>query len=121
MGFKFEDLRFWQRSLDVATEIHFLVKGFPKEEMYSLSSQMKRAADSISLNIAEGSTGQTDKQQSKFLGYSIRSGIEVIGCLYLAKKRDYLTEDIFRKHYTSIEGLIVSIQALRKTLKIETK
>ncbi len=116
MAFKFEKLRVWQVSLEFATSIHFLTRDFPKEEMFSLTSQIKRAADSISLNIAEGSTGQTNKQFSKFLGYSIRSGIEVVSCLYLAKSRHYIDEIEFKKQYNEIEKLIISIQALRKIL-----
>ena len=57
MPFKFEKLDIWKMAIDVADEVHVLTRSFPKEEMFSLTSQMKRAADSISLNIAEGSTG----------------------------------------------------------------
>ena len=57
MPFKFEKLEIWKLAIDLANEIHILTRNFPKEEMFSLTSQMKRAADSISLNIAEGSTG----------------------------------------------------------------
>jgi len=89
MKFKFEKLRVWQQAIDFAHEIHLMTRSFPKEELFILTSQIKRAADSVALNIAEGSTGQTDAQFSKFLGYAIRSGVEVVTCLYLAKKRDF--------------------------------
>ena len=118
MAFKFEKLRVWQVSLEFATNIHFLARTFLKEEMFSLTSQIKRAADSISLNIAEGSTGQTNKQFAKFLGYSVRSGIEVVSCPYLAKSRNYIDQSEFKKQYHEIEKLIVSIQALRKILQV---
>ena len=85
--FKFEKLRVWQQALDFAHEIHLMTQDFPKEEQYILTSQIKRAADSIALNIAEGSTGQSNSQFSNFLGYAIRSGIEVVACLHLGKKR----------------------------------
>jgi four helix bundle protein len=97
MAFKFEKLRVWRVSLEFATNIHFLTHVFPKKKIFSLTSKIKRAADSVSLNIAEGSTGQTNKQFAKFLGYSIRSGIEVVSCLYLAKSRNYIDLSEFKK------------------------
>jgi four helix bundle protein len=59
MAFRFEDLQVWQEAMDLGEEINQLTKGFPKEEVYILTSQIKRAADSVILNIAEGSTGQS--------------------------------------------------------------
>lgn len=116
MSFKFEKLIVWQKSLDLANEIDKLTKKFPKDELYILTSQIKRAADSISLNIAEGSTGQTNPKFSKFLGYALRSDIEVVGCIYLAQRRGYMKEDLFNKIYKMCEEILVMINALRKTL-----
>jgi len=52
----------------------------------------------------------------KFLGYSIRSGIEVVGCLYLARKRELIDEKTFKTFYVQTETLIISIQALRNSI-----
>jgi four helix bundle protein len=117
MSFKFEELKVWQKAIDLSCEIHKATLTFPKEELYILTSQMKRAADSISLNIAEGSTGQSDAEFSKFLGYALRSAIEVISCLYIGKKRDLIDNDTFAKFYNETENLIIMIQALRKSIK----
>ncbi|MCO5232080.1 MAG: four helix bundle protein [Chitinophagales bacterium] len=117
MAFKFESLRVWQDALAITNEIHLLTKFFPKDEIYILSSQIKRAADSICLNIAEGSTGQSDKEQHKFLGYALRSSIEVITCLYIAEKRELIDKTIFTEHYNKLTNLIISIQAFRKAVK----
>ncbi len=117
MEFKFEKLRVWQQAIDFAHEIHLMTRSFPKEELFILTSQIKRAADSVALNIAEGSTGQTDAQFSQFLGYAIRSGVEVVTCLYLAKKRGFINDEIFGKLYKDANLLIRSTQALRNTLK----
>jgi four helix bundle protein len=76
----------------LADDVHNLTGCFPKEEMFALTSQMKRAFDSILLNIAEGSTGQSDLEQLKFLGYSLRSALEVVNCLYLAVRRNYISQ-----------------------------
>lgn len=72
MAFKFESLIVWQKGLDLTERIDSLTKTFPKEELYILTAQIKRAADSIVLNIAEGSTGQTNKEFSRFLGIALR-------------------------------------------------
>lgn len=88
MAFKFEELKVWQRALDFTVKIHELTLRFPKEELYVLTSQIKRVADSIVLNIAEGSTGQTNPEFNKFLSYALRSGIEVVACLHIAKKKE---------------------------------
>ena len=82
---------------------------FPKSEIYNLTSQINRASDSISLNIAEGSTGQSTNEFSRFLGYSIRSGIEVVGALYLAKRKSFITEEDFYKHYALTENLAIKV------------
>jgi four helix bundle protein len=117
MSFKFEKLDVWKLAIEMADDVHNLTKNFPKEEMFSLSAQMKRAADSISLNIAEGSTGQSDPEQVRFLGYAQRSAIEVVNCLYLAIKRNYIDQLIFDKFYLGLEKLIAKIQALKNALK----
>jgi four helix bundle protein len=117
MPFKFEKLDIWKMAIDLADDVHGLTRNFPKEEMFSLSSQMKRATDSISLNIAEGSTGQSDLEQQRFLGYSQRSGLEVVNCLYLAVRRNYIDQQQFDNLYTDLEKLTIKIQAFKKSLK----
>ncbi len=92
-------------------------KNFPKDELFILTSQIKRAADSVSLNIAEGSTGQSNSEFNRFLGYALRSAIEVVSCLYLAKNRKYIQENEFKELYDFIDSLCKKIQALRNTLK----
>src|SRR6185312_4814077 len=99
MSFKFEKLKVWQKSVDLSFEVNELTKTFPKDELFILSAQIKRAADSVSLNIAEGSTGQSNAEFNKFLGYALRSNIEVVGCLYLAQKRDIIDQQGFTKIY----------------------
>jgi four helix bundle protein len=73
MAFKFEQLLVWQKAIDLTGIVHELK--FPKDELFILTSQIKRATDSIALNIAEGSTGQTNPEFKTFLSYSIRSAI----------------------------------------------
>lgn len=116
MAFKFEKLEIWKLAIDMADDVHMLTRSFPKEEMFSLTSQMKRAADSISLNITEGSTGQSDPEQSKFIGYAQRSALEVVNCLYLAVRRNYINENQFNKFYSGLEKLVIKIQAFKNSI-----
>ena len=117
MPFKFEELKVWQKSLDLSMKVHELTQKFPKEELYILTSQIKRAADSVSLNIAEGSTGQTDAEFNKFLGYALRSAIEVVACLHIGLKRNLISQVDFDNLYNFAAEIIKMTQALRKTLK----
>lgn len=89
MAFKFERLIVWQKAIDLTAVVHNVTLKFSKEELYILSSQIKRAADSIALNIAEGSTGQTNPEFNRFLTFALRSNIEVVSCIYIAKKKYY--------------------------------
>jgi four helix bundle protein len=116
MAFKFEELRVWKKSVELTTLIDQIAEKFPQKELFNLSSQIRRAADSISLNIAEDSTGQTTPEFKRFLSMSLRSGIEVISCLHLAKQRHIISDEDFKEAYTAYEQLITSIQSLRKNL-----
>mgnify|MGYP002397792533 CR=1 FL=1 len=116
MAFKFEELKVWHIAADLSNEIDLLVKSFPVEERYSLASQMKRAADSVVLNIAEGSTGQTIPEFKRFLDIALRSAIEVVACLFLSHKRKYVSDEIFKKHYNAYEVLCKMITKLRDSM-----
>lgn len=116
MSFKFEKLDVWNKSIDLGFDIHELTREFPKEETYILTSQIKRAADSVALNIAEGSTGQTNAEFRQFIGYALRSAIEVVSCLYIGKRRKIINNDKFQKLYSETESIVRMLQALRKSL-----
>ena len=115
MAFKFEKLAVWQLALEMANNIHLLTRNFPKEEMFSLTTQIKRAADSVALNIAEGSTGQSDAEQQRFLGYAQRSAIEVVCALHLSFKRDYITKEIFEINHNELTILVKRIQSFKNS------
>lgn len=117
MAFKFENLKVWQSAVELSGQIYELTEKFPKKELFVLTSQIQRATDSISLNIAEGSTGQSNPEFKRFLSISLRSAIEVVGCLYLAKRRKLITSEEFDHFYNYLTDLIKSIQALRNSIK----
>lgn len=91
--YKFEKLEVWQISLELNDFVYGLISVLPDNEKYNLSSQLQRAVTSISLNIAEGSTGTTDKEQANFLKFSRRSCMEIIGCTKISLRREYIRED----------------------------
>lgn len=117
MAFKFENLKVWQSAVELSGQIHELTESFPKKEMFVLTSQIQRASDSIALNIAEGSTGQTNPEFNRFLGFAFRSAIEVVSCFYLAKRRGLVSNEQFKHFYEYLTELIKSIQALRNFIK----
>ena len=117
MAFKFEQLSVWQKALELSAQVHEVTRKFPREELFILTSQMKRAADSIALNIAEGSTGQTNAEFKQFLGYALRSGIEVVACLHIGKKRGIMGEPEFTRLHGAVEEIIKMTHGLRRSLR----
>lgn len=116
MSFKFEKLIIWQDSMDFAETVFKITLSFPKEEIYNLTSQIRRASDSIALNISEGSILQSNLEFKRFLGYSIRSVAEVVTCLYKAKNRNYIDENSFQDCYNFAYKLMNHIIAFRNKL-----
>ena len=117
VSFKFEKLVIWQKAMAFGEEIHVLASTFPPNELYNLSSQIRRAADSIALNIAEGSIGQSNPEFRKFMGYAIRSLAEVITCLHKTKNRKYITDIEFNKLYEDSFGLMNMMIAFKNKIQ----
>jgi len=114
--FKFEKLIIWQKAMEYGESIHRLSSKFPKEEMYNLSSQIRRAVDSIALNISEGSIGQSNPEFKKFIGFSIRSLAEVVTCLHKASHRNYISKEEFDEHYEYAFNLMNMMVAFKKKI-----
>lgn len=117
MSFKFEKLIIWQKAMDLAEKVHAATKAFPKEELFNLTSQSRRAADSIALNISEGSISQSNPEQNKFIGYALRSLAEVVTCIHKAKRRNYIDESNFTELYQDSFNLMNMIVAFKNNLK----
>ena len=117
MPFKFEKLEVWKLALDYVDGVYELTEQLPNTERYNLTSQFTRAATSVALNIAEGSTGQTNAEQARFLGLAIRSLIETVACQHLISRRGYLTDrEPLRALYRKSEVLVAKLHTMRKTI-----
>jgi four helix bundle protein len=85
MAFRFEGLEIFHLAVEFSVGVHDLVKKFPAEERFDLTSQARRAANSIALNIAEGSGRGTKKDFSHFLDVALGSTFETVACFSLPK------------------------------------
>jgi len=114
----FRELKVWQKSIDMTIEIYRIIKKLPKEELYSLSDQMKRAAVSIPSNIAEGQARNKGKEFIRFLRIALGSRAEIETQLTICRRLDYISESdisVVMGMCNEIEmmlyGLITSIKA----------
>lgn len=109
----FRQLIAWQRAKQFTLLIYKLTKNFPKEEIYALSSQLKRASYSIMANIAEGNNRHYKKEKIQFFYIAIASLTESDCLLELSKELNYMTEDEYK---TSLEVLNKTGFLLRKLI-----
>jgi four helix bundle protein len=117
MPFKFEQLEVWRLALEYIDLADQIAAQLPKAEEYNLKSQITRAATSVALNIAEGSTGQTDAEQARFLGLAIRSALETVACQHIISRRKLIQDKtVLRTAYRHAELLVAKLHSMRKTL-----
>ena len=88
----FQDLRIWQIEKKVVKDIYILTKKFPKEELYGLTSQIRRSAVSIPSNIAEGFRRYHNKEYKQFLYIALGSCAELETQIIIANELDYINE-----------------------------
>src|ERR1035437_8605195 len=92
-----KDLNVWKKSMNLVILTYRLTNQFPKEELFGLASQMRRAAVSIPSNIAEGHGRNSDKELIRFLFISLGSASELETHILLSNKLDFLKEDSFNQ------------------------
>ncbi len=93
----FQELRVWQNGMRLSLEIYRATKGFPKDELYGLTSQLRRAAISVPNNIAEGKGYKSNKDLLRFLYMARGSCLEVQSELIIAGQLEYLSKDAAQK------------------------
>jgi len=111
-----EELQVYHKALIFTKAVRKIVKVFPKDELFGLISQFKRAADSIVLNIAEGVGNSSKKEFARFLDFSIRSGFECIGCLDIAIANDYMEKENYEYILSSVNEIVAMLYGLKKSL-----
>jgi len=112
----FKKLKVYQRAIEFAVEIYRLSREFPDEELYGLTSQIRRSATSISLNIAEGSGNSSEKEFRRFLEIALRSVYEVITCLEIAIRLNYCERKEFYRLIKEADEIAAMIEGFSKSL-----
>ncbi|HBY56436.1 MAG TPA: four helix bundle protein [Candidatus Atribacteria bacterium] len=88
----FQDLRIWQKGIEIVKDIYILSKKFPKEELYGLTSQMRRSVVSIPSNIAEGFRRYHNKEYKQFLYIALGSCAELETQIIIANELNYIND-----------------------------
>lgn len=120
MRFRFEKLEVWQEARRINHVIYRLTRKFPREEMFAMTSQIRRASISISANIAEGSGRNSDKDFAHFLEQAYSSLMEVASVFFLAHDEGYLTETDLDPLFDELERLAKRTAALNRSLEVTT-
>ena len=113
--YSFEKLIVWQKSIELAKQIYSITSNFPKEEIYGLTSQIRRAVVSISSNIAEGYVKSSSKEQIRFSEIAYGSLMEVLNQVIIAKEIGYISEANYLSIRQGIEEISRMLNALRNS------
>jgi four helix bundle protein len=116
--FRFESLEIWNDAINFGLRVYDVTDIFPKHELFGLTSQLRRAAAAVSIssNIAEGSGCSSTRGFCNYLDISIRSTLETISQLQIAKRRGYIDDETYRNLYDEAEILIKKIRSFKKSL-----
>ena len=106
----------WKKAMDLVMVIYTETKTFPKEETFGLTSQLRRAAVSVLLNIAEGAADRTVQQFANFLSNAIGSLNEIDTQLEIAYRLGYLKQDAYDSLYEIVDECIALTYGLRKSI-----
>ena len=112
----YKNLKIWQRSMDIVEIIYRETATFPKEEKYSLTSQIRRASSSIPSNIAEGASRESKKEFSYFLSIALGSCYELNTQIELSKRLSIITLETTDKIHQELDEVEKMIAGLIKTI-----
>jgi len=125
MGGTFRDLKCWQKAFDLTVSVYAVTRGFPKEELFALTSQLRRAAISVMSNIAEGKGRLSDKDSLRFFGNARGSLFEVENQVDIAERLTYISTADARalRCQASETGKLLNglIRAFNSSSKAETR
>lgn len=114
---RFEELKIWQKAMNITENCYRITKNFPVEEKYGLTSQLRRSAVSIPSNIAEGAGRNTNGEFMQFLGIANGSSYELLTQLYLSKRLNLITEEKVRPIISEILEVTKMNYSLQQSLK----
>lgn len=114
--FNFEKLTVWERAIDFADSVYGMTRHFPDDERFGLISQTRRAAISISSNLAEGSSRSSKIDFARFVEISTGSAFEVVSQAVIARRQGFLADSDFTRLYGAVEELSRMLSGLRKSL-----
>jgi len=115
--FNFEKLDVWQRANGFADLVYKVTKTFPEDERFGLTNQMRRAAVSVSSNIAEGSARSSRNDNARFLEIATGSLFEVVAQSFISRRQGFLTEPDFKTIYATADELGRMLSGLRRSLR----
>ena len=113
---QFKELKVWQKSVELATEVYSSTNNFPSEEKFGITSQIRRSVVSISSNIAEGAGRKTKKEFKLFLNYAYSSCSELETQLIISKNLGFLNPDLLPVLSESINEIQKMIYSLSNSL-----
>jgi len=113
----FRDLKIWNRGIDLVEKIYKITKSFPQEELYCLTSQLRRASISVPSNIAEGFARRSNKEYKQFLYISLGSCAEITTQIIVARKSGYLRERESKQLEQEIDTLSKMTMSLIKKIR----
>lgn len=113
----FKELIVWQKSMVLVTNVYRETRPFPKEEIFGMTSQMRRAACSIPLNISEGAGRKTPADFSRFLDMARGSANELETQLIISRNLDYITAEKFRSLNMDLDEIQRMIRGLQNSLE----
>lgn len=114
--FNFEKLEVWQKAIDFGHLIYFETRRFPSDERFGLTNQLRRAATSVSSNIAEGSSRSSKNEFARFIAIAAGSLFEVVSQSCIARRQQFLNEASFRIIYAAAEEQSRMLSGLRRSL-----
>ena len=114
--FNFEKLETWQKAIAFADLVYEVTRVFPSDERFGLTNQMRRAAVSVSSNIAEGTARNSKNDYARFLEIATGSLFEVVSQSFVGKRQGFLSEIDFRKLYTAAEEQGKMLSGLRRSV-----
>ena len=119
--FNFENLEAWKQARAYASTIYRSTKAFPREEVFALTSQIRRAATSVSSNLAEGASRHSRADYAHFVEIAAGSLFETVSLACVALDQGYLTDRGFKTIYAEAESLSRLVSGLRTWLLREEK